>query len=279
MRPKPFFDTQLPEMAASGAIPARDWELVQEYFESEADYHISPLTVTEILDRVNKDTTGKYFSRIKEQIQRLYPSGKHKKFFDFIRYFVTETLFGTKMPRPFTLEKDFAFNLELVLWAENRGALATGVPMPFLTEGKYILRLDRFSLEIDTIRNRFKSYLAQLKGRKKFSLTPEEWLNDALKFINVDSVENRRRFIENLHAAFQFECWILDAARNHNYSLDKNISDQIDAQQLYYLCDPAVVFITNDTDHEKRLRGNPQRNRIKTFSEILDLVKRGNPLI
>ena len=279
MRPKPFFDTQLCELAASGTIPRADWAFLQDYFEAEADYHISPLTVTEILDRVNKDESSRYFRRTQEQVRCLYPYGKRKKFFDFTRYFINKTIFGVEAKRPITLEKDFGFNLEIILWAESRAAVLEGVPMPYLTGGHYRLRLEQFSVEIQSIRDRYKQWLSPLKGKKRFSFTPEEWLKDALKLVGMDTPENRKKFIDALLAAYQFEHWIIDAARNHNYNLDRNVSDLIDAQQLYYLCDPTVIFITNDTDHEKRLRGNPQRGRIKTFEEVLDLARRGEGLL
>jgi hypothetical protein len=278
MRPKPFFDTQVCELAASGAIPRADWIFLQDYFEVETDYHISPLTVAEILDRINKDENNRYFRRTQEQIRCLYPHGKRKKFFDFTRYFISRTIFGKEAKRPFMLEKDFAFDLEILLWAGSRSQVTQGVPMPYLMNGSYRLRLEKFSDEIQGIRNIYKQWLGLLKGRKKFSFTPEEWLNDALKTVGMDTPDNRKKFIDALPAAYQFEHWIIDAARNHNYNLDKNISDQIDAQQLYYLCDPTVIFITNDTDHKIRLKGNSQQQRIKTFSEVFDFVRKGKSL-
>jgi hypothetical protein len=52
----------------------------------------------------------------------------------------------------------------------------------------------------------------------------------------------------------------------------------IDAQQLYYLSDPTVVFITDDSDFKKRLKSAAPQERVLSWSELLAYAKRGVPL-
>jgi hypothetical protein len=82
-----------------------------------------------------------------------------------------------------------------------------------------------------------------------------------------------------MSASYQFDCWLVNAARNEDYDLSKSISDLVDTQQLAYLCDPAVIFITNDNDHRIRLRGNARGSRILTFAELLQAIREGRQLL
>ena len=280
MLPKPFFDTQICELAANGSIPRDQWRHVQEHFECHADYRISPLTLAEILDRIHNDPAGKYFNRAQEQLRSLYPLGKRKSFFDFPRYFVPKTIFNKEIPKPRLLESGFAECAEIVLWATSRKEVdGDGVALPFMRGAKIKLNLERFSNEIRGIRDQYVDRFRFLKGTKIPPPTREQWAAPALSQIGLADEESRARLLEALAACYQFDCWLWNAAKNHNYDLQENISDLIDAQQLPYLCDPAVIFITNDTDHKKRLRGNPQGGRIKTFSELMECIDSGQALL
>jgi hypothetical protein len=265
---KPFFDTQICALAANETIPNEQWFAVQEYFEEHAEYHISPLTFSEIIHRIHVDERGKYFKQCQEQLRRLYPHGKRKRFFDFARFFSARTIFGIELPRPRSLETDFGFSAELALWAESRHALNDFIPLPFMTRGGARLKHDSFAAEISQIRERYKNAFSSLRGRKKFEITPEQWMKAALDQMGLTIETSGHRFFKAMSASYQFDCWLVNAARNKNYDLEKNISDLVDAQQLAHLCDPAVIFITNDSDHRTRLRGNPQASRILTFAEV-----------
>jgi hypothetical protein len=279
MRSKPFFDTQICALAANGSIPHGQWIAVQDYFEECADYHISPLTLCEIIHRIHSDEAGKYFAQCQKQLRCLYPRGRRKRFFDFPRFYSARTIFGIEIPRSRSLETDFGFSVELALWAESRAGLDGVIPLPFMLTGGARLKHANFAKEVEAIRDRYKRAFGSLRGKKKFGIPPMKWMKPALDQMGLNVESSGETFLAAMSACYQFDCCLVDAARNKNYDLDKNISDLIDAQQLAYLCDPTVIFITNDSDHRIRLRGNAQASRILTFAEVFDGVTKGRDLL
>ncbi len=267
-------------MAADGRIAASEWILVQRYFQDKADYHISPLTVGEILDRIASDVPGKYFQAAQRQVKMLYPHGKRKSFFDFAPYFVMQAVFGVKISRSRLLENDFGFTLEVILWAQSKRDLDVGVALPFLKTDRIRINLEKFTYEHRSIQNGYLGYMSRFKGKKKFPFPLDQWIGNALSLYGMDTEENREKLSNALNSTYECERWLHDSARNPNYNVGRrNISDQIDLQQLSYLADPAVVFVTNDSDFRTRLTNSLQAERIKTFTELLDVIRTGQSLL
>jgi hypothetical protein len=273
---KVFFDTQICINAANKAISEEDWREATEYIQKVAEYWISPLSVGEIVLGIAKGDE-RHFENGKTRLRKIYSEGA-RHFFDFPRYFLAKTL-GFEAKRPANLEDDFGFSIQVILLAESKSELLSGVAIPYLTTGVKI-RIDRFLQEIEAIQQRFVQLVSTLKGTKKFTLAPEQWAERALSFYGIEEDEAaRNRFLKALYAAYQFDTVLLDLARNRNYDLQKNVSDIVDTQQLIYLCDPTVVFVTDDSDFKKRLRGNAQSGRIVAFREVLRRARNQESLL
>lgn len=56
------------------------------------------------------------------------------------------------------------------------------------------------------------------------------------------------------------------------YRFDEHPEDLVDAQQLYYLLDPEMYFVTNDNRLIDYVRGSSQANRIITFDQLAAMV-------
>lgn len=72
-------------------------------------------------------------------------------------------------------------------------------------------------------------------------------------------------------AYFEFEeAKLREAVNDHMFKIDKN--DVMDAEQLIYLGDPRLNFVTNDKGFLRRVRNSPQRTRIhwKDDDELRD---------
>jgi len=273
---KVFFDTQICINAANGQIREADWNDVNLYIRQVGEYWTSPLTVGEILLSIARGERD-YFEAGRARLRSVYSADS--KYFDFARYFVAKTL-GLPDRRPARLEDDLGFVIQICLLAESRDELLEeGVPVPYLTR-RVRIRLDRLLEEIDGIQQSYVQRFTLLKGRGKINLTPEEWARPILTLYGIEKDRlARERFLGALNAAYQFETALFDLARNANYDLRKNVSDLVDAQQLCYLADPTVVFVTDDSDHKKRLRGSAQSGRILSFRELLRRAHSQEPLI
>lgn len=272
---KVFFDTQICMNAANGVIPEEEWREATDYIQEMAQYWISPLTAGEVILSIAKADED-HFDKGRERLRRLYIKGS--RFFDFPRYFVAETL-GLPDKRPAHLEDDFGFSIQVILLADSKRQLLEGVPLPYLT-ARVRIGIDRFQSEVEEIQQRYVRLLSTLRGKKKASLSPEEWAHKALSLLGIENDNTiRDRFLRALPAAYQFDMVLFDLARNTNFDPQRNVSDLIDTQQLCYLCDPAVVFVTNDTDHKNRLRGNLQAGRILTFRDVLQRARDDEPLL
>jgi hypothetical protein len=274
---KVFFDTQICIRAASGRIPENEWARVTNHILSVAQYCISPLTLGEILLSIARGDEH-YFESGKERLRRVYLNGKGT-FFDFPRYFVADFL-GLKDKRPGNLEKEFGFSVQVILLAQSRQELEKGVALPYLKGQVARVRLDRFLREIEATQKRYVDWFSRLRGKSKTTITPEQWAAPAMYLYGIEEDDvSKQRFIEALSASCQFDTALLDLARNENFDLRKNVSDLVDTQQLCYLCDPTVVFVTDDSDHRKRLCGNAQLSRIRTFADTLRRAENGDALL
>lgn len=83
---------------------------------------------------------------------------------------------------------------------------------------------------------------------------------------------------DRLSALYEFEMNCRKMVRNSNFDVRKNLSDHVDAQQLAYLCDPEVIFITADSDFKTRTARSKQSGRIKSFADLLAHARGNVPL-
>src|SRR5258708_1391646 len=140
---KIFFDTQVCINAANKSISERDWRDVTGYVQNAAEYCISPLSVAEIVLSITRGDE-RYFESGKLRLRKIYSEGG-RRFFDFPRYFLAETL-GLQVRRPTHLEDDFGFSIQVILLAETKRELLDGISVPHLTR-KVKIRVDRFLAE------------------------------------------------------------------------------------------------------------------------------------
>lgn len=111
-------------------------------------------------------------------------------------------------------------------------------------------------------------------------VSPQVW---ACKLLQLYGVSGPAELIEDvaerLSASYEFEMAVNKLVQNPNSPISKRTSDLIDGQQLCYLCDPNVVFITNDSDFRTRAGRSPQAKRIRTFAEVLACADSNSPLL
>ena len=114
------------------------------------------------------------------------------------------------------------------------------------------------------------SRLDKLRRGELIRATPEQWADSVLRVIDVEATDGRKtKVVEHLDAAFQYEVSLWNLAKNNLYDFSRHDSDWIDSQQLFYLCDPSLVLVTEDGNLKARVVGSSQENRVLLFREFL----------
>jgi len=265
---KYFFDTQVISEVERGEIKQSEWDAALAYIRRSGEYWISPLTISELLWGLNNSDPS-YFETHQRRVRILYAKGA-KLFLDFPRYHIANIL-NVPYRRSPTLESDFAFSIEVLLWARSKAELETGVFMPHMHKAVR-LRLDRFEREIRLLQNGFISLLSTLKGAPKAKYSIDAWAHRIQQEYELAETSSCLSvFVEGLSAAFEHEVWMRNKARNRNYDVRKHTSDLVDGQQLIYLFDPFAVIVSRDSDLRKIIKASPQRRRIMSISALIEL--------
>jgi hypothetical protein len=276
--PKAFLDTQIVSDVERGHISAADWGLVSRYIGHATRYCVSALTLTELLAGL-ANGGSEYFEKHKRRLRFLLNPDPRPEMLDFINYFVAREL-GLTLQRPAHLEDDFLGTINLVLSAPSKDALLDGFPHPENQSQQTVrIRVDRFVKELAETRTK---YVEMMGYRRKGvpQISPHAWASNLLGFYGVSAAADSLADIaDRLSATYEFEMAINKLVENPNFSIPKHTSDHFDGQQLCYLCDPNVVFITNDSDFRIRAGKSPQAKRIKTFEEVLTCAVGNSPLL
>lgn len=277
--PKAFLDTQIVSDAERGHIGADDWERASIYLRHATRYCVSALTVSELLAGL-AGAGPRYFEKHKRRLRVLLSPNPQAEVFDFIKYFVARRL-GLTIQRPEHLEDDFLNTISIVLSAPSKEALLDGFPLPGVKPQQTVrIRIDRFVQEMEENRSAYVNVMGYRQGRAIPKLSPRDWASNLMKLYGASSdSDSLAKVAESLSAAYEFEMSVNALVRNPNFSVSKNASDLFDGQQLCYLCDPNVVFITNDSDFKTRAGKSPQATRIKTFAELLSSADNNSPLL
>jgi hypothetical protein len=71
----------------------------------------------------------------------------------------------------------------------------------------------------------------------------------------------------------QFDRHLWQFIRNPDYNFSKHRGEIVDAQQLYYLCQPNIYFVTNDTRLKEAVSDSPQGRRVMTYQELTEWLR------
>lgn len=277
--PKVFLDTQIVSDVERGTIPRDDWSAAVSYLREAARYCVSPLTVGELIYALVKGGE-QHFEQHQNRLRILLSPSENAEVFDFINYFFANQ-FGLNVARPPQLEDDFLGSIRLILGAPSKKALLEGFSPKGSDPNQSVkVRIDRFCTEHERNREAYVKFMELRRAGGEFLIPPHQWASLWLDFYGIADGEVSISEVSNrLSAAYEFEMALNNLLKNPNFSTEKNKSDHVDGQQLFYLCDPTVAFITNDSDFKNRTRKSRQADQIKSFEELLIAAARGSALL
>ena len=120
-----------------------------------------------------------------------------------------------------------------------------------------------------------QNFKCLLEFARKTPLSDEEFSNAWFRGIanRVKADPNSRvvsEIVSKLSGYHEFEHSKLTiATKNRNYNIEKHINDLFDAEQLIYLADPTLRFLTCDHGIRNLVKSSPQAKRIITVSPDL----------
>jgi len=272
IRPIVFFDTSVC-IDLAHFPEAHDWPRIRKCLGIDFRYRIAPVTVYELVAGL---ATGgdAHFDRNRKAIRVLYDP-RQKKIFPPVRSFVLQTLFGDRLPTTYSADLDFRLWIKAVLQAPSRAVLQSGQLKLANRPGTFGLALREINQNMRRIQEGYAKHFKRFLDAKVPKLTRDVWADLIVSDYRKPSTdENRQLISERLDAAFRFDeslCWL---ARSKTFNFLKHKSEIGDAQQLYYLCDPHVYFVTNERKLKNRLAASSQAEQIITYSDLRTRVSR-----
>jgi hypothetical protein len=273
-RPTIFFDSSVCIDVARKNIPPEEWAFVYRRLFNSFRYCISPLTVYELVSGL--DTGDEQHFRDNQEVFRiLYPT-RRITILPLLRTFVSMNLFGEKLPVPHSLNTDFHLWIKAILKAETRASLESGKLRISLKGRKgFGLVLSDINSQMRVFQDGYAKLFTRLREQGAPELTAEIWadfvLRDLRKTINT---ENRNIVLNRLDAAYAFACSLWGFMRNESYDFRKHRTEIVDAQQLYYLCNSRLYFLTNERKLKTKIAKSAQGERILLFQELEDILSK-----
>ena len=269
LRAKIVFDTQILDYVYRGSICPEDWNAVVKYISKNCRYAISANTLYELLAGIAKGDVN-HFSENQSRI-RLLCQPARREFLPTVGNFLRSKVFGLPPRKPDFQPKRLGLWTEVVLAAAGKSNLQSGVALHKAGHSSKTYGFD-LQLLLNQIEEGKQSHSERLEGLRHGELLPstdDSWSRSILNFIDLPVTDaNARKILAALNAAHLYEISLYEMAKNHQYDFRKHDSDWIDAQQLYYLADPSVWFITCDANIRFRTIDSTQRDRILSFDEL-----------
>lgn len=274
-RQKIFFDTSICIAVGRGEIPAAEWQSIWKFVTRNFDYAVSPMTLSEILVGIGQGDEA-HFEANRAPLRILCPHHR-TEFLRMPLHFALENVLQDRRMVEGREPKDFRLHARVALQARTKSLLMSGgVFLPEVKTHSHGLNLDFIVSSMNAGRNDGIDGLTKLRAGRLRRSDPVIWAQNLVgKLGKTITPEEGVRFSLRLDAAYRYEAASMDFAERGSYNFSKHGSDWIDAQQLFYLCDPVVHFLTRDSGFKRRVTGSPQRDRIIEYEDLSKRLTRG----
>jgi hypothetical protein len=272
-RPKIVFDTQVISNVCTGVISRSEWDAVLKRMSRRCRYMISANTLYELLVGVANGDEG-HFTENQNRIRILCEPPK-RQFLPLVGDFVRSTVFRLQ-PRKLAFQPQrIKLWTDVLLTAETKQELLHGVTLSRLghSDKRYRFDLSLLAQQVEDGKHRHSGRLEELRQGKLRASTPEKWIQAVLRETGVPiTPANTARLLAAVDAALHYDLSLYDMAKNHSYDFSQHNSDWIDGQQLLYLADPFIKFITSDRRIKVRTQRSTQVDRILNFEELKAMI-------
>jgi hypothetical protein len=271
MRSRLFFDTNICHHAENGTIPRGAWLRTVAAIPNRFQYCISPLTALETvhsLTSCDPDCFVKNRARV-----RLLTSINERIWLDFPISFQRKALAGLPTTNTWEIELNVGNLFAMIGWVEKKSDLERPVALPHMTGAVgFQAYLKQARKEFDNVKAIYSQRMTLAKSQSPSRRTRKMFVDDVFRITAMtDTPERRSAISSGMDAAFMFESRLMSMIPT-KYRFEANADDLVDAQQLYYLLDSDMYFVTNDKRLIDYVRRSSQANRIITFDQLAAMV-------
>jgi hypothetical protein len=126
------------------------------------------------------------------------------------------------------------------------------------------------AMKIDRLNNARKGMIAD--GAESYDLSHETWARNLLKELDSNpTAESVAKTVAGTAAAYCAGRFLWDKADDASatpYNFAKHHTDMIDEQMMYYLSDPEMHFVTQDSRVRDKLEGLPAQDRVMLLGSL-----------
>ena len=266
------FDSSVCIRRSRGKYPDADWREMWKFVVKKCDYAIIPLVFTELVLGVASGDEA-HFGENRKAVKILYPT-QRKQFLAPPGSFVAEKVLGRRPTGDFLNEQSCVEEARILMAANSKAELSSGrVQMP--RNRKYLRGMDFGVLksQMEHGQNDHIRTLEQLRAGSLAIPSAPEWVTLWMASLGVKlTPDEASRVTCALDAAYRYEWFLWNEAKLGRYDFSKHKSDWIDSQLLYYLADPNVHLVIDDSKFEHRISGSSQANRVHSYSDFVAQV-------
>ena len=266
-KPKLILDTNVcDKLARSSGLDANR---VRKRIAAEFKVVVSPETFIELLDTIKGGKSGEHFKTDQQRLRIMAGSGI-PQFLRFPGAFALRTVLGLEAPATKFHPANFRRWFKVVLAAKSRSQLlAARVKLP---NDKRLWGINPVTVS-DQQKDGKRSHEEWLKkvltGSYAFP-PPAMWAKLIGRDLGLPLTDEQGEVLgERLSAAYEYQKHNFDAAsKNPTYNAAKHEGDWVDNQQLYYLCDPTIFLLTDDSGIPQKCAKSGQSKRTLLLKEF-----------
>ncbi|HWH59163.1 MAG TPA: hypothetical protein VN682_16160 [Terriglobales bacterium] len=268
-----FFDTQIITGVSDGTLPATVWATIIGKLSGTYEYCASFTTFVELINALAEGDEARFDQNRKRLMLLTSPSGC--RLLPMPGQFIRNKVFGLPTCRPeYSPERLQQSWIPIIKAARTKADLSSGdVVMASLPRGIDLT----FGIDLPVLRRYMNDGKALWCEELRLAKEGEKAMPPAdlhAKFIlrydvfASETEQNIKLCERALDAAYCHLARIhLDCTRGE-YRFERNDQDWIDNQQLMYLADPELTFVTSDKRLIAKLGKSVDRNRVLEFTEF-----------
>jgi hypothetical protein len=231
IRPKLFVDTNVCINVGNGNIPADEWNRVRKHINARYRYHISFVTLKELLGRLAR-CADQYFERNKAPLRVLYGPAK-RRFLPYASVFALRTVLGLQS----VARKSKTHSLSEELWAEavlkavldapSKAQLKAGIPIRKGTKPMMQwFDLDHFDQSENKPQTEFADMLQGLREDRNDMPEPMTWAAWILHYHELTPYTDQcRELYAALDAAYTFTSTLSKMSKDKGYDFHAHETD------------------------------------------------------
>ena len=258
----PFFaDTNVCSKWETDPGVHANWLAEKARLESLGHEYVScSLVLVELLSRLVKPEPAYFSSDLKSFL--FLSKNETARFLPFPAKFALKTALGVDSRVSRFDAEEFHNWSKCVTSAKSREALGNAeveMDSMLLTYG---IDFGKIKRQHEAGRAAFIKRMAYLRGHRRLPSRDEVALGILRAQHVIPQPADADKLADALDAAYHYEIFLLSTDNSYDFGADKHHGDWVDSQLLYYLADPEMYILTDDSKLKKRCLPSPQADRI-----------------